>query len=94
MEKAKMVHLAHVLGFPWVHYTAVERQPAGEGGRKEEGRMQYLVTMELVDPGPMLPTEQYAGMMRQVVLPGHEALKTLKSEGKILAGGFLLERGL
>jgi muconolactone delta-isomerase len=27
-------------------------------------------------------------MMRQAVLPGHEALKTLKSEGKILAGGF------
>jgi hypothetical protein len=27
-------------------------------------------------------------MMRQVVLPGHEALKNLKSEGKILAGGF------
>ena len=50
--------------------------------------MQYLVTMDFVDPGPMLPTEQYAEMMRQVVLPGHEALKTLKSEGKILAGGF------
>jgi hypothetical protein len=39
--------------------------------------------------------QQYAGMMRQAVLPGHEALlKTLKSEGKILAEGFLLERGL
>ena len=50
--------------------------------------MQYLVTMDFVDPGPMLPTEQYAEMMRQVVLPGHEALQTLKSEGKILAGGF------
>ena len=50
--------------------------------------MQYLVTMDFVDPGPLLPTEQYAGMMRQVVLPGHEALKPLKSEGKILAGGF------
>jgi hypothetical protein len=49
--------------------------------------MQYLVTMDFVDPGPLLPTEQYVGMMRQVVLPGHEALKTLKSEGKILAGG-------
>jgi hypothetical protein len=56
--------------------------------------MQYLVTMDFVDPGPMLPTEQYAEMMRQVVLPGHEALKTLRSQGKILAGGFLLERGL
>ena len=50
--------------------------------------MQYLVTMDFVDPGPLLPIQQYAGMMRQAVLPGHEALQTLKSEGKILAGGF------
>ena len=50
--------------------------------------MQYLVRMDFVDPGPLLPLEQYAGMMRQAVLPGHEALQTLKSEGKILAGGF------
>jgi muconolactone delta-isomerase len=62
--------------------------PPGKVGEQEDGRMQYLVTMDFVDPGPMLPTEQYAGMMRQVVLPGHEALKTLRSEGKILAGGF------
>ncbi len=52
--------------------------------------MQYLVRMDFVDPGPLLPIEQYAGMMRQAVLPGHEAVKTLKSEGKILAGGFPL----
>ena len=50
--------------------------------------MQYLVTMDFVDPGPLLPIQQYAGMMRQAVLPGHEALKTLKSQGEILAGGF------
>ena len=50
--------------------------------------MQYLVRMDFVDPGPLLPIQQYAGMMRQAVLPGHEALQSLKSEGKILAGGF------
>ena len=50
--------------------------------------MQYLVRMDFVDPGPLLPVQQYAGMMRQAVLPGHEALKTLKSQGRILAGGF------
>ena len=50
--------------------------------------MQYLVRMDFVDPGPLLPIEQYAGMMRQAVLPGHEALINLKSEGKILAGGY------
>ena len=44
--------------------------------------MQYLVTMDFVDPGPLLPVQQYAGMMRQAVLPGHEAPKTLKSQGK------------
>ena len=50
--------------------------------------MQYLVRMDFVDPGPLLPIEQYAGMMRGAVLPGHEALQTLKSEGQIVAGGF------
>jgi hypothetical protein len=43
--------------------------------------------MELVDPGPLLPPQQLAGMMRQVVLPGHEALLNFKAEGNILAGG-------
>ena len=50
--------------------------------------MQYLVTMDFVDPGPLLPIQQYVGMMRQAVLPGHKALLNLKSEGKILAGGY------
>ncbi len=50
--------------------------------------MQYLVTMDFVDPGPLLPPQQVVGMMRQAVLPGHEALNNLKSEGKIVAGGF------
>ena len=50
--------------------------------------MQYLVTMDFVDPGPLLAPQQYLGMMRAAVLPGHEAIINLKSEGKILAGGF------
>ena len=50
--------------------------------------MQYLVTQEFVDPGPLLPPQQFVGMVRQAVLPGHEALINLKSEGKIVAGGF------
>ena len=49
--------------------------------------MQYLVTMNLVDPGPLLPPQQLLGMYRTAVLPGHEALISLKSEGIILAGG-------
>jgi hypothetical protein len=38
MEKAKIVHFAHVLGFAWVHYTAVELQssynPPGKAGER------------------------------------------------------------
>ncbi len=49
--------------------------------------MQYLVTMDFVDPGPLLPPDRLLGMYRSVVLPGHEALINLKSEGKIIAGG-------
>ena len=65
-----------------------------ESARKEEGKMQYLITMDFVDPGPLLPPQQFLGMLRQAVLPGHEALNSLKSEGKILAGGFLSGSGL
>ena len=49
--------------------------------------MQYLVTMDFVDPGPLLAPQQLLGMYRTAVLPGHEAILNLKSEGKILAGG-------
>ena len=50
--------------------------------------MQYLVTMELVDPGPLLAPQQVLEMYRATVLPGHEALINLRSEGKVLAGGY------
>jgi hypothetical protein len=50
--------------------------------------MQYLVTQELVDPGPLLPPDGVLGMYRSAVLPGHEALINLKSEGKVIAGGY------
>jgi hypothetical protein len=56
--------------------------------------VQYLVTMHFVDPGPLLPPQQFGGMMRQAVLPGHEALISLRSEGKIVAGGFRVGRRL
>jgi steroid delta-isomerase-like uncharacterized protein len=44
IEKAKIVHLAHALGFAWLHYTAVEPQPAGESGR--ERRTEYMSAQE------------------------------------------------
>ena len=56
--------------------------------------MQYLATMDYVDPGPLLDPQQFLRMCRTAVLPGHEAIINLKSEGKILAGGSPLGRGL
>jgi len=52
--------------------------------------MQYLVTMDFIDPGPLLPPQQFLQMARTAVLPGHEVIIKLKSEGKVLAGGFPL----
>jgi muconolactone delta-isomerase len=50
--------------------------------------MQYLVTGEFIDPGPLLPPDQIAGILRQAVLPSHDVLTNLKSEGKLIAGGY------
>jgi muconolactone delta-isomerase len=44
--------------------------------------MQYLVSMETIEPDPVAP-EQLVGLSRQVVLPTHDALLNLKEEGKI-----------
>ena len=49
--------------------------------------MQYLVTMDFVEPGPLLSPDQMVGMMRSAILPTLEALERLDSEGKILGGG-------
>lgn len=50
--------------------------------------MQYLVTGEFVDPGPLLPPDQFVGMMHQAILPSHDVVTNLMSEGKIVAGGY------
>ncbi len=50
--------------------------------------MQYLVTGEYIDPGPLLPPDQLAGLLRQVIVPSHDVLTNLKAEGKLLAGGY------
>src|SRR5215211_5421794 len=44
LMKTKIVHLAHVLSFAWLHNTAVELQPAGESGR--ERRTEYMSAEE------------------------------------------------
>lgn len=50
--------------------------------------MQYLVTGEFIEPGSLLPPDQFVGIMRQAVLPSHDVLSNLKAEGKLIAGGY------
>ncbi|MBI2935192.1 MAG: hypothetical protein HYY31_00030 [Chloroflexi bacterium] len=52
--------------------------------------MQYLVTMEAIDPGQLVSHEQRAKFSKEVVAPGFEVVKRLKREGKILAGGLVV----
>ena len=59
----------------------------GKAGERRSN-VQYLVTQEFVDPGPLLPPDAYLGMMKSAILPGHEALINLKAEGKVIAGGY------
>jgi hypothetical protein len=68
-------------------YGPVSVNPQRKAGERRS-KVQYLVTQELVDPGPLLPPDRLLGMYRSAVLPGHEALINLKSEGKVIAGGF------
>jgi hypothetical protein len=69
-------------------------EPAGQWVGTEQAKIQYLVTGEFIDPGPLLPPDQLAGMIRQAILPSHDVLTNLKSEGKLIAGGMQSERGL
>src|SRR5919202_1756633 len=50
--------------------------------------MQYLVTGEFIDPGPLLPPDQLVELIRHLVVPSHDALTNLKAEGKLLGGGY------
>ena len=50
--------------------------------------MQYLVTGDFVEPGPLLPPEQLVDLIRQLVVPSHDVLTDLKARGKLLAGGY------
>jgi muconolactone delta-isomerase len=49
--------------------------------------MQYLVTMEFVEPGPLFPAQQLGQMVEESILPSFELLATLQADGKVLAGG-------
>jgi hypothetical protein len=49
--------------------------------------MQYLVTMEYVEPGPLFPARQLGQMVEESILPSFDLLATLQADGKVLAGG-------
>jgi hypothetical protein len=51
--------------------------------------MQYLVTMEYVEPGPLFSPQQLGQMVEQTVLPSFDVLAALTVDGKIVAGGVL-----
>ena len=49
---------------------------------------QYLVTMDLGKPDPLLPLDRLAGFIQDALLPSVECLIDLRSSGKIVAGGY------
>ena len=49
--------------------------------------MQYLVTMEFIDPGPLLSPEQLAPVAQNQTIPTLEFCAKLAIEGKIRGGG-------
>jgi muconolactone delta-isomerase len=48
--------------------------------------MKYLVTMETIELG-LIPPQQMAQLVEEVVIPSMEGLMKLEAEKKILAGG-------
>jgi hypothetical protein len=63
------------------------------GARERRNKVQYLVIAEFVEAGALLPPDQFVGVMRQAVLPSHDVVRNLMSEGKIVAGGYAVGEG-
>lgn len=51
--------------------------------------MQYLVTMEYVEPGPLFAAQQLGQMVEETILPSFDLLATWQTQGKVVAGGVL-----
>jgi muconolactone delta-isomerase len=54
---------------------------------------QYLVRMDITRADPLLPVERLVGVIREAVLPSVESLIALKSQGKVLTGGYPIGQG-
>ncbi len=48
--------------------------------------MRYLVTLNYIDPGPLLPPQQVSGLIQTESSQSLEALASLESKGKIRGG--------
>ncbi|GIX08023.1 MAG: hypothetical protein KatS3mg115_2426 [Candidatus Poribacteria bacterium] len=62
---------------------------AASAPQKEKGQL-YLVTVEFVDPGPMMPASAMENLVEKVVIPSFEQLGHYKEEGVVLADGLPL----
>ena len=52
--------------------------------------MQYLVTMEFVEPGPLFAPQQLGQMVADTILPSFDLLAELQTKNKVVAGGVLV----
>lgn len=51
--------------------------------------MRYLVTAEFIDPGSLIPPQQFGHVVEDAVVPSLETIAKLEEEKKILAAGVL-----
>ena len=71
-----------------------QNPPESGLGRSTLGCSTSLPESQSIDPGPMHPLDQVAGMGRRMILPYHDdVLLNLKAEGKLLAGGYAVGEG-
>ena len=50
----------------------------------------YFVTMDIKTADPRLPLDQVARIVRAAILPSIEALVPLRSQGRLLTGGYVI----
>jgi hypothetical protein len=55
----------------------------GKGGHR---KMRYLVTLNYIDPGPLLPPQQVSDLIKTASLATLDTLARMESEGKIRGG--------
>lgn len=51
--------------------------------------MKYFIKGEFIEPGVLLPQEQFIQMLENVTIPSIDAVSKLESDKKILAAGFM-----